>query len=31
MSMFKDYALPIIKQEGTKYIAKQMSGGGGRR
>jgi hypothetical protein len=31
MTMFKDYALPIIKKEGTKYIAKQMGGGGGGR
>lgn len=33
MGMFKEYALPIIKKEGQKYIAKQMGGlgGGGRR
>lgn len=31
MGMFKDYALPIIKKEGQKYIAKQMSGFGQKR
>lgn len=31
MSMFKEYALPVIKKEGTKYIAKQMGGFGGKR
>jgi hypothetical protein len=28
MTMFKEYALPVIKKEGSKYIAKQMAGGG---
>jgi hypothetical protein len=31
MGMFKDYALPIIKKEGQKYIAKQMSGYGSKK
>ena len=31
MSMFKEYALPVIKKEGTKYIAKQMGGFGSKR
>jgi hypothetical protein len=37
MTMFKQYALPIIKKEGTKYLHKQAAGfmgggsGGGRR
>jgi len=31
MGMFKDYALPIIKKEGAKYVQKQMAGGFGRR
>jgi len=31
MGMFKDYALPIIKKEGAKYVQKQMANGFGRR
>jgi hypothetical protein len=30
MSMFKEYAMPIIKKEGAKYVQKQMSGMGRR-
>lgn len=30
MTMFKDYAMPIIKKEGAKYMQKQMSGFGKR-
>jgi hypothetical protein len=30
MTMFKEYALPVIKKEGQKYIAKQIAGGGRR-
>jgi hypothetical protein len=26
MNMFKQYALPIIKKEGTKYLHKQVGG-----
>lgn len=25
MTMFKEYAMPIIKKEGAKYVQKQMS------
>lgn len=31
MTMFKEYALPVIKKEGQKYIARQMSGMGSKR
>jgi hypothetical protein len=31
MTMFKEYAMPIIKKEGQKYIAKQMGGFGSKR
>jgi hypothetical protein len=31
MTMFKEYAMPIIKKEGQKYIAKQMGGMGSKR
>jgi hypothetical protein len=30
LGMFKEYALPIIKKEGTKYMQKQMSSFGKR-
>lgn len=31
MGMFTAYALPIIKKEGTKYLANKMGGGAKRR
>ncbi|KAF1930444.1 uncharacterized protein M421DRAFT_374502 [Didymella exigua CBS 183.55] len=31
MGMFTAYALPIIKKEGTKYLANKMGGGGRKR
>lgn len=31
MTMFKEYALPVIKKEGQKYIARQMGGMGSKR
>lgn len=31
LGMFKDYALPIIKKEGAKYVQKQMANGFGKR
>ena len=31
LNMFKEYAVPIIKAEGGKFIAKQMAGGSKRR
>jgi len=30
LAMFKDYAIPIIKKEGVKYVQKQMMGMGRR-
>lgn len=31
MTMFKEYAMPIIKKEGAKYVQKQMSQFGQKR
>jgi hypothetical protein len=31
LGMFKEYAMPLLKKEGQKYIQKQMGGFGSKR